>query len=345
MSFVSGGDEAKVKTTVARGHGLALVTVLIWGVTFVSTKVLLEGCAPVEILLFRFALGYVALWAIRPRLLRVTGWRDELLFVVAGACGVALYFLLENIALVYTTASNVGVIVAVAPLFTGLIASFVLREGRLGLRFFLGFMLAIVGIALISFAGGGGGLGGEAAVDGGALGLVGCLLALLAAIVWAIYSNISKRISARGYGTVLATRRTFFWGLLFMLPCLPLLGFHPDWAFIFTPLTLANLVFLGLGASALCYVMWNTAVRELGPVKTTAYIYLVPVVTIATSVVILGEPLTPAVIAGAVLTIAGLVISELKPRSVPSASEAEKNAGASNELMDEADPGVGEPHP
>ena len=154
------------------------------------------------------------------------------------------------------------------------------------------------------------------------MGLVGCLLALLAAIVWAVYSNISKRISARGYGTVLATRRTFFWGLAFMLPCLPLLGFAPDWSFVLTPLALGNLVFLGLGASALCYVMWNTAVRELGPVKTTAYIYLVPVVTIATSVAILGEPLTPAIVAGALLTIAGLVISELKSRAVAPAASA-----------------------
>ena len=335
MSSASEGGDAPAGSTAARGHGLALATVLIWGVTFVSTKVLLEGCSPNEILFFRFALGFAALWAIRPRLLRVAGWRDELLFVAAGACGVTLYFLMENIALVYTTASNVGVIVAVAPLFTGLIASLVLKEGALGRRFFLGFVLAIAGIALISFVGGAGAPADAGAAVGG-IGLVGCLLALLAAIVWAVYSNISKRISARGYGTVLATRRTFFWGLAFMLPCLPLLGFDPDWAFVLTPLALGNLVFLGLGASALCYVMWNTAVRELGPVKTTAYIYLVPVVTIATSVAILGEPLTPTIVAGALLTIAGLVISELKPRSsepsVP-ASEA-GSGGAGSERAD-----------
>lgn len=321
MSPASEGGLAPAGSTAARGHGLALATVLIWGVTFVSTKVLLEGCSPIEILFFRFALGVAALWAIRPRLLRVAGWRDELLFVAAGACGVTLYFLMENIALVYTTASNVGVIVAVAPLFTGLIASLVLREGTLGRRFFIGFALAIAGIALISFVGGAGAPADAGAADAG-LGLVGCLLALLAAIVWAVYSNISKRISAHGYGTVLATRRTFFWGLAFMLPCLPLLGFDPDWSFVLTPLALGNLVFLGLGASALCYVMWNTAVRELGPVKTTAYIYLVPVVTIATSVAILGEPLTPAIVAGALLTIAGLVISELKPRAAAPAASA-----------------------
>lgn len=327
MSLASEGGGAPAGSTAARGHGLALATVLIWGVTFVSTKVLLEGCSPIEILFFRFALGFAALWAIRPRLLRVAGWRDELLFVAAGACGVTLYFLMENIALVYTTASNVGVIVAVAPLFTGLIASLVLREGTLGRRFFLGFALAIAGIALISFVGGVGAPADAGAADAG-LGLVGCLLALLAAIVWAVYSNISKRISAHGYGTVLATRRTFFWGLVFMLPCLPLLGFDPDWSFVLTPLALGNLVFLGLGASALCYVMWNTAVRELGPVKTTAYIYLVPVVTIATSVAILGEPLTPAIVAGALLTIAGLVISELKPRAAePSVPAPEVDSG------------------
>lgn len=290
----------------ARGHILALMTVLIWGITFVSTKVLLVGCSPIEILFFRFSIGLIALCVIRPRRMRVESWRAEGLFIAAGACGVTLYFLLENIALTMTTASNVGVIVAVAPLFTGLISAFLLKQGRLGKRFFTGFVLAIVGIVLISFT------GEPLAGNSSDLGLLGCLLAVFAAMVWAVYSNLSTRISAKGYDTLLATRRTFFWGILFMVPCLPLLGFNPDWAFVFQPQTMANLVFLGLGASALCYVMWNTAVKELGPVKTTTYIYLVPVVTIAMSIAILGEPFTVQIAAGALLTIVGLVVSQLK---------------------------------
>ena len=115
-----------------------------------------------------------------------------------------------------------------------------------------------------------------------------------------------------GHDSITVTRRFFFWGLVGMVPFLAFTGFDPDWGFLAQPIPLANLLFLGLGASAACYAMWNAALKRLGPVTTMAYQYLVPVITIAISVSVLGEPLTPAIVAGAVLTIAGLVVSQLK---------------------------------
>lgn len=112
----------------------------------------------------------------------------------------------------------------------------------------------------------------------------------------------------------MVTRRFFFWGLVGMIPCLPLTGFSPDWAFLSQPVPLANLLFLGLGASAACYAMWNAALKRLGPVTTMTYQYLVPVVTIAIAVTALGEPFTPAIAAGAALAICGLAISQSRPR-------------------------------
>ena len=119
----------------SQGHILALLTVALWGGTFVSTKVLLAGVSPAEILVLRFLIGYVALWAIRPKLLRTSGWREEALFAAAGICGVTLAFMLENTALTLTTASNVSVIVATSPLFTGLIMAYALKKGGLGAGF------------------------------------------------------------------------------------------------------------------------------------------------------------------------------------------------------------------
>ncbi len=297
----------------SQGHILALLTVALWGGTFVSTKVLLAGVSPAEILVLRFLIGYVALWAIRPKLLRTSGWREEALFAAAGICGVTLAFMLENTALTLTTASNVSVIVATSPLFTGLIMAYALKKGGLGAGFFVGFVLAIAGIVLISFS------GESAAVainpngsDAMAMGLLGCLLALSNAIMCAIYSVLSQRASMGGHDSITVTRRFFFWGLVGMVPFLAFTGFDPDWGFLAQPIPLANLLFLGLGASAACYAMWNAALKRLGPVTTMAYQYLVPVITIAISVSVLGEPLTPAIVAGAVLTIAGLVVSQLK---------------------------------
>lgn len=282
------------------GHLAALMTVTVWGATFISTKVLLRSFTPVEILFDRFLLGFFLLLLMHPRPLRGAGLRRELTFAAAGLCGVCLYYLLENIALEYTMTANVSIIVSSAPLFTALISRLILREGqRLRGSFLLGFLLAMGGIGIM-------------AVQDSPMAVspAGDLLALLAAVVWAIYSSLTKRISAYGYPTILTTRRVFFYGILFMLPVLAVS--HPAWAperFLAAE-NIGNLLFLGLGASALCFVSWNWAVGRLGPVKASAYIYLSPVVTLAASALLLHEPVTPAACLGTVLILGGLVLSE-----------------------------------
>ena len=263
------------------GHAAALLTIF-----FISTKVLLTGLRPVEVLFLRFALGFAALCLLYPRRLRLAGRRQELWFAAAGLCGVTLYFLLENIALTCTLASNVGVLVSVSPMLTALLSHFLLRRERLRPLFFAGLEL----------------------------NPRGDLLALLAAAAWSAYSLLTRRLSAFGYPVVQTTRRTFAWGLLFLLPVLPVLGFRPGLGTLTEPVYLLNLLYLGLGASALCFVTWGFAVGRLGAVRTSAYIYLVPVVTLVTSALVLGEPVTPLSLGGAALTVAGLALSEWEPR-------------------------------
>ena len=219
------GAPADQRRPAVRGHALALVTVVVWAVTFVSTKVLLVHLAPIEILFFRFVIGFVALALLRPRILHVRGFKEERWFMLAGATGVTVYYLLENIALTFTTASIVGVVVAAAPLFTGVASAVVLKE-RLRAPFFVGFAVAMAGVCLVSFAGGAsGGLVAEGGL--GQAGLIGVALALAAAGTWAVYSIVTKKLSTFGYDSILVMRRTFAWGLAFMLPALPLLGFSP----------------------------------------------------------------------------------------------------------------------
>lgn len=289
------------KTTL--GHLAALLTVTVWGTTFISTKVLLTVFHPTEILFIRFVLGFVVLCLAAPRRLRTTGWRQELTFALAGLSGICLYYLLENIALTFTLASNVGVIISIAPFFTALLAHFFLRAETLHRYFFFGFVVAMAGILLISFNG-----------SQLALNPLGDLLAVAAAFVWAVYSLLTRKIGSFGYPVLLATRRTFFYGLLFMLPALMVFGFAPDVSAFARPSVLLNLLYLGLGASALCFVTWNFAVKELGAVKTSVYIYAVPVITVLTSALILHEPLTLLTGLGTMLTLAGLVLSEYKPK-------------------------------
>ena len=132
-------------------HGFALFTILIWGTTFVATKVLLEDMSPIQILVYRFVLGYLALWLLAPKPLKLASPRQELWFAAAGVTGITVYQMMENVALTMTTASNVGVIISSAPLFTGIAAMLVSRgKEKLKWGFYLGFAVSMEGIALIS---------------------------------------------------------------------------------------------------------------------------------------------------------------------------------------------------
>ncbi len=283
------------------GHLLALLTVFLWGTTFISTKVLLTGFQPVEILFFRFVIAIVVLTLASPKCIKGFDLRREGWFALAGLTGICLYYLMENIALTYTMASNVGVIVSIAPFFTAILGHLVFKDGeKLYGSFFIGFIVAMAGISLISF-------------NGAELHLSpkGDILSVIAAAIWAVYSVCVKKIESYGYNTIVSTRRIFMYGIVFMIPALIIFGFSPDFTLLAQPKYMGNLLFLGLGASAVCFVTWNHALKLIGVIKASVYIYLAPVVTVIASFIVLHENITVMSAAGTLLTLAGLVISEI----------------------------------
>lgn len=290
------------KTTA--GHITALITIVIWGTTFISTKILLTAFTPIEILFSRFLLGLMVLTAVYPKRFGIKSKKQELTFAAAGLCGICLYYLLENIALTYTAASNVGVIISVAPFFTAVLSHiFMKTEEKLKAPFFIGFFVAMAGICLISF-------------NGSKLELnpIGDILAIAAALVWSIYSLLTRKIGSYGYNTIQTTRRIFTYGIIFMLPTLLIFDFNLGVERIEKPEYLLNLLYLGIGASALCFVTWNYAVKILGAVKTSVYIYMVPVITVITSVIVLKEEITWLSAIGIGFTLIGLFLSESRLR-------------------------------
>jgi len=283
---------------------LALITVSVWGLTFVSTKILLESFQPVEILFLRFMLGFIALCFVRRHILRVKEKRHHLIFAVAGLCGVCLYFLLENIALQFCTASNISVTVSVAPMLTALIATVVRKKRALHKYFVGGFVLAIVGIIMTSFAD----------VSTMQVGF-GDLLAICAALTWACYSNLIDYLSECGYETIAITKRCFAWGLVFIAIAMPFFGASPSMLTgLINPVNLFNLAFLGLGASAACFSLWGYCVQRLGVAQASAFIYLAPPITMLAGVLVLGEPFTTQSLFGLLLVLGGLMMSEYKPK-------------------------------
>lgn len=279
------------------GYCFAAFTVVVWGSTFISSKVLLEFYTPAQIMLTRFILAYCALWLLRPRRLALT-LKQEGVFFLLGLLGCTAYFYTENTALSYTLASNVSIIVAAAPIFTAILAHFA-GEERFHASTLAGFLVAFSGVILVV-------CNGTFVLK---LNPKGDLLALAAAVCWAIYSVLLRRAS-RGLDSILVTRRTMFWGIVTALPLVAAEGVPYPMAPLMTASGIANFLFLGLVGSALCFVLWNKAFRILGVVTTNTFIYLMPFITIVAARIFLDEPISPLALLGAVLITAGVVLSQ-----------------------------------
>lgn len=281
-------------------HILAIVTVIIWGTTFVSTKVLIEhGLSPAEILLYRFLLAYIVIWFVCPRTFFSKSIRDELLFIGSGLCAGSLYFIFENTALQITLASNVSLIVCTAPLFTAFLSHLIYRNDKIKPNLILGSVVAFLGVALVVF-------NGSFMLK---INPLGDFLTILAALSWAFYGIILRKLNSR-YATTFITRKVFFYGIITVLPYIAL---KPDTIHIHllgNPIIIVNLVFLGIVASMLCYIMWNSAVKELGVVQASNYIYFIPLVTLITSAIVINEHITVIALIGSIFILSGIYVAE-----------------------------------
>lgn len=287
----------------AAAYAMGIFTVVIWGTTFISTKVLLEAFSPIDVLIIRFVIGYLGLAVLKPHPMKWQGFACEIWYFLAGLSGITIYFLCENIALTITTASNVGIIVSLAPMITAFLAFFFLKEEKLNKNFFLGFVVAMAGIILIHYS-------GRTQMH---LNPAGDVLAVGAAAVWAVYSIILKGRLDMKKDVIASTRRILFYGLITMIPCGFILGFDISaLGKMIDGVYLPNFLYLGLGASTICYITWNWIIEELGALKASVYIYVIPVITIIASALILKETITRIIAVGAVLTILGLLLSERK---------------------------------
>ena len=303
------------------GFFFAAFSIFVWGITFVCTKSLLRDFSALEILVIRFLFAYAMLWILCPHPLKLERKKDELLFLAAGLSGVTVYQFLENIAIMFSSASNISVIVSICPIFAAIVAQIFLHEKHVTPFFIAGFVIAISGVALVSF-------NGAAEFH---LKPQGDLLALGSAISWGFYTLFVTKINALRLNKLAAVRHIFFYALLCMIPLVlfgalsPLAKDNNDFFVTFDSavnmsrfaksLNWVNLLFLGVAASALCFAAWNTACDKLGSVRVTVGIYLIPVVTIVFAYFALGERITVPGIAGVMLTICGLVLSNKKTRS------------------------------
>jgi len=284
-------------------HATAFLVVSIWGSTFVFTKLLLlAGLTPAQIFTLRFIIAYLMLLVFclwRGIRWMADSWKDELLMAGLGISGGSLYFLAENGAMNYTTTTNTSLIVCLCPLFASALISLFYKSQRLNRTQTFGTLMAAAGVVVVV-------MNGHFVLH---LSPKGDALAFVACLCWAVYSLLMIPANAR-YDTVFITRKVFFYGLLSMIPYFILRPGLNTHLLLGQPALLWTLLFLGCVASTLCFLAWNWAMKKLGAVVVTNYVYFNPVVTILFAWLLLSESITVYFLLGTLLILVGMYLSD-----------------------------------
>jgi drug/metabolite transporter (DMT)-like permease len=276
-----------------------LAAVVIWGGSFIATKIGLREISVWTLIWLRFALGSLILGAVLVQRgeMRVPGGRDLLRYAFLGLMGFALHQWLQVTGMLTAAASTTAWIVSTAPVFIALLGVLFLKE-RLSALAAGGIGLATLGVLLVVSK------GDLGSVLRGTFGTYGDFLILLSAPNWAIYSVYSRDVLRERSATLVT-----FWVLLM------------GWLFVFPPFLLGQgwlelgavsaqgwlaVLFLGVLCTAAAHLFWNDGLQALGASRSGAFLYLEPLVSLLAAAVLLGETITVFSLLGGGLILLGV---------------------------------------
>jgi len=301
--------EELVETNKALPHVAVWGTVILWGLSFVSSKTILNsGVPPMTMVCMRFMLTTLILNLVLKR--REPSTRLEKKNVVSlllsGLFGVTVYFFFESRGIKLTSASHASLIIAVIPVLT-ILAELVFFRTRVSLMGAAGIVLSVIGVYLVV-------RDPDADIFSGSL--AGDLLMFGACVSWVVYMMVSKNLHKRLSDLAITAYQSLF-GTAFLVP-LALMEYR-QWVPL-TPAAVLNLLYLAVFSSAVGNFLYMYALSRLGPIVVSPYVNLIPVVGVLGGVAILGESISVPQIVGGVVIVAGVLMV-----SARSASAAEKH--------------------
>lgn len=296
---------------------LIMFSVLFWGYSFISTKVVLTELPPVSIAFFRQIIASIALfcWLLSTRSLSPLSIRHLWLVAVSGLFGIVLYFVFENTGLQYTTASNASMIVAAVPVFT-LISEVLFFKLKANAKMLVCILLSIAGVYMVITV--------DGRLDLSSSTFMGNLLVIGAMIAWVIYTIFNKKLNNKYSSLVITFYQSVTSIFLFIPFVAPEVG---KWKAI-TLIPLLNLIYLGIFCSALAYFFYIYASKRLGATISSASLNLIPVVSVVFGYFLLGEKLSLLQIAGMAL----IMLSLYKLSKNASSNEITENELIKNEI-------------
>lgn len=279
------------------GYIVALVVVLIWGSSYVCSKVLVSyGLDPYVIYCGRALMSYICLVFLSHSSFFSQSWKDELLFLSLGLSGGSVYYVLENTSLIYSTASNVSFIICSTPMVSSFLAVLFLKDVKAKPQLFAGAFIAVAGLAVVEFYG-----------KSFSMHWLGDVLAVAACFSWAIYTLLIRGLSSK-YDVFFINRKVFFYGLITVSP-FALCNLNLDQIQSLPFSHVFCWVYLALISSCACFLAWTYVVKTIGVLKASNLIYFNPVATMFFAYFIINEPLSISTVLGSCLILFGVMLA------------------------------------
>jgi drug/metabolite transporter (DMT)-like permease len=277
----------------------AIFSVIVWGASFVATKVVLQEVSPVTVVWLRFGLGVIILGGMvwYRKQLKIPKKEDWLYFGLLGFLGIAFHQWLQSTGLVTAHALSTSLIVATTPIFMALLGWLFLKEELTWFQL-LGIGLSTFGVLLVITK------GDLTSLFSGHFGTIGDFLILISAPNWATFSILSRRglqkYPAAGMMFYVMSFGWLFSSILFLgsgkFHQIQLLSIN-GWLAV---------IFLGIFCSGIAYIFWYDALQTLPVTQTGAFLYIEPIVTVIVAGVVLGETMVFSAFIGGIIILCGV---------------------------------------
>lgn len=286
------------------GHIYALISITIWGSTYIVSKIVLETIMPAQVLFIRFLIASVVLTLFYPKFKKVKSIKVEGLLFITAVCLLG-YFFSENTALTLTYATNVSLIVATIPILSLILTRLIGGTNHLNKNIVVGFIIAYLGVVVIVTVNG----------SGSNVKFAGDAIAFLAAIFFVFYSYVIVKVN-KNYNIIHLTRNIFYYMTLLLFIYNIIIGtftteYYPI-SEMFEINMFLSLLFLGIVASSFSFMMWNQSIKLIGNIRTSQYIYFGPIVTTVFASIFLNESITYITVTGTLMIIGGVYLAEMK---------------------------------
>ncbi len=277
----------------------AAFAAIVWGASFIATKVALKDVSPVTIVWLRFGMGVAVLGvtvAMRKQFaaLQIKEWGY---FSLLGFLGITFHQWLQSNGLETSEAGTTAWIVATTPVFMAILGWLILKEYLTGIKI-AGILLAFIGVLLVVSD------GNLASISIGRFGAPGDVLILISAVNWSIFSALSRR-GLKQYSASLMIFYVMLFGWIFTSALFVYDGNYAELPALSRDGWL-GILFLGVFCSGLAYIAWYDALQVLSTADTGAFLYIEPLIAMVVAFFVLGEVITAAALIGGGIILFGV---------------------------------------